>query len=93
MCFLFALFFSCCICEIMTLADRCVPAHTDLHSLFITGDQFSLCLRCYLGCSIYVPLFIIFYASVNHILVMGPFLRIGDIMPHKHKNRITNLIM
>lgn len=46
-----------------------------------------------LGCTIYVPLFITFYASVNHILVMGPFLRIGDIIPHKHKNRITNLIM
>ena len=93
MCFLFALFFSAaCVKPWHLWID--VSQHIRIcitYSLLETSSLFVYDVI--LGCTIYVTLFINFYASLNHILVMGPFLRIGYIMPHKHKNRITNLIM
>lgn len=46
-----------------------------------------------LCCTICVTLFITFYASLIHILIVSLFLRTGDRSEQRHKNKIIKLIM
>lgn len=60
---------------------------------FPTGDPPFLVSDVILGCTICATLCITFYASLNHILIENLFLRTGDGIEQRHKNKIINLIM
>lgn len=70
--------------------DKCkfiCPSIINLHSEFSTGDQPFLVCDVILGCTICVTLFITFYASLIHILIVTLFLRTGYRREQQHKKQ------